>query len=1003
MKMMKGLITLVAGFALAGIMASPLYAFNLSIHNPPQPAVDAGNQITYVITVSLVSLTGTSEDNIVVTDSLPRDLGGNLQVSYVTSTCLTPDGDTCNGPVLSTSAPDLTWTMPGQWHISDTFNITVTVNVDSNLTPTSIDDTANATGTEDPSEGVDGPVSATSVTSVAGANLTVSNAGSCNPSGKEALGGVTVGSPSEICSPTTVEGGETVGYTFDVTNTGSLDATGVVIQDVLPSALTLAATNANANSLCTAAGVPFPCCTGASAGTCNAPMVCKGPSECSSSAQCVALGGPQTCSGSKCVCTVNGSDATDCGLGGICFNGRCIACPYLPAQAGSFDTPLATPYVPATWLVPEIPVGQAVTVNYQATLASSTSTSVPLFNVATVSDAAGHIAEGTSNLTGAPGTPCLTATETALVTPSDSPALCAGATENTANSLCTGPSAPSACCSGPAAGTCGRLYPVPDDTITYTITVQNAANCPSTGAIEILAPLPNNTTYSTVTACTPGAGSCYFDGKDTVSYILPSLAQGSSATPVTFTVTVNPNTANGTAIQCIPGTSPCAPANATVNTTTAGGTAASIPVETVQLPILNVSKQVSPTVVDHGDSLVYSILVSNPGQNCAKLVQLIDALPAANLVAGSEVISGACATAGPAIVNSAGKMTLSSPFDLGSSTPCLITYTMVVPATAAVGTGITNTVTASGAHSISPATSNPATATVETELMGSSLTKTLTGCSCNPAVINNPAVCAPAAGGVGGTCVNWQNVPAPSTLTYTLQVTASPLGATNVQLTDNLPPINQATFVNTDCLTYVPPTPTTYLDCVIGTLPPNQRASFDIELAVSGANTSGTSIKNSATATDDASDTFNQALTVTDAVVVAVAAQASPAPAVQLGGSSEAKVAPHNRRLVAVTATVSNTGTADAHGVVVTGQVLGMRIYGRVQAAGLKPTACRTKASAGTFSCEVGALAKNSGIQTLTLPVLIPLKGTKQITTQLQATSTDNVPISPVTLTTTVQ
>lgn len=1102
MKTLKGLVTLVAGFALAGIMASPSYAApNLVITNPNQPAVDAGNQITYTITASLplLPVAPNSEDNIEVFDTLPRDASGNLQVSYVRSTCVTPDGNTCLGPVQTLNlnstctaagvpllcctgagagtcpgndstctgpgvplacctgagvgtCPDLTWTMPGKWHAGDTFSITVTVNVVSNLAPTiGISDVANAAGTTDPAGGTDIAATATSLTNVAAANLTISNAGACNPSGKEALGGVTAGPLVEICSPTTVSGGETIGYTFDVKNTGSLDATGVVIQDVLPSGLTFAATNTNANSLCTAAGAPYTCCTGSAAGTCNAPEVCWGPSSCvvgvPGNAHCAAIGGPPTCvAPGVCACAAN----ADCGTGGVCFNGRCIACPSQSVQAGSFDTALAPPYVPMTWLVPEIPAGQAVTVNYQATLASATSTSVPLFNVATASDAAGHLAVGTSNLAGAPATPCLTATETAQVFPVDcmnsfctglgAPSACCiaagiGTCGGPPNSFCTALHVPSACCTGAGAGTCGgptnpictaagvplacctgsgtgtcgaaRTSPVPDDTIVYGISASNGAGCPSPGMIEIQAPLPNNTTYSAApnSICTaalvplgcctgPGAGTCtgcgpdpcYFDAQhNTVTYLPAALPAAEY-----FEVTVNPNTADGAVIQCMPGTF-CTPANASVSTTTDGSTVAPIPPETVHLPILNVFKQVSPSVVDDGDSLAYSILVTNSGQNCAKGVQLTDALPAANLVAGTVVLSGACSAATPGVAVP-GKITF-GPFDLGvSGNQCVATYKMVVPGTAAVGTVLTNTAKASGNHSVIPVTSNTATATVETDLVGPSLTKTLTGCSCNPAVINNPAVCAPAAGGAGGTCANWASVPAPSTLTYTLQVTASPTGATNVQLTDNLPPTTVATFVDTDCPSLVPaPTPATYVDCWFGTMAPGTRASYNVELAVNGANSPGTPIINSATATDDASDSFNQALTVRDAVAVAVAAQASPAPALQLSVSpdpSQAKIG----RWLSLEATVSNTGTAVAPGVVVTGQLGGgMRMSTVVK--GLPRKACKVKALTGTFTCSVGDLTAGDN-KTLTLAVIVlPTRSNAaKVNTTIESTLTAKSP-----------
>ncbi|MCI0437240.1 MAG: Ig-like domain-containing protein [Gemmatimonadetes bacterium] len=283
---------------------------------------------------------------------------------------------------------------------------------------------------------------------------------------------------------------------------------------------------------------------------------------------------------------------------------------------------------------------------------------------------------------------------------------------------------------GPAAVNAG-------DTIAWTLTLFNAG--PSTASGVVLRDtLPANATFVSATGGATLAGNVL---------TWPTFANINAGNSDAFTVrAVAPS--SGTVINVAAATSNTADANPADNrasiTTSIGGADVSV-------------TKTSPTqVVTAGDTITFTITVTNLGAGTAAGVVVTDSLPS-----NATFVS---ATGGP--VQSGTLLTWPTIPSLGNGAATSYTVRVVAPASGSV----TNVARVATASTDPNAANNRAAPTVGVnQLANLSITKTA-----------SPA-----------------NPNAGDTLTYTIQVSnAGPSDATSVVVTDTLPPSSSATFVS---------------------------------------------------------------------------------------------------------------------------------------------------------------------------------------------------------------
>ena len=164
--------------------------------------------------------------------------------------------------------------------------------------------------------------------------------------------------------------------------------------------------------------------------------------------------------------------------------------------------------------------------------------------------------------------------------------------------------------SDPASGTAAAPAPVaPGQTITYTITVTNSGQADATG-VSVSDAIPTGTTYVDGSASNGGTlsgGSLSWSG----------LTVGTQ-TPLalTFQVTVDAGDANGTLIE---------------NTAKVNGSSTNTTHHEVKFPVLSIAKTADPpsgSIVQRGDTIDYTITVTNTGLAAATAQTVTDTLPA---------------------------------------------------------------------------------------------------------------------------------------------------------------------------------------------------------------------------------------------------------------------------------------------------------------------------------------------------------------------------------------
>jgi uncharacterized repeat protein (TIGR01451 family) len=453
-------------------------------------------------------------------------------------------------------------------------------------------------------------------------------------------------------------------------------------------------------------------------------------------------------------------------------------------------------------------------------------------------------------------------TNTATVTPAAGTAKSAADTDNLANLFVT----KSDNAGGPSNGNV-----VPGQSLTYTIVVSNTGLGNATG-VAVADSMPINLTGATWTATQTGGASGYSPtGSGNISDIV-SLPAGSTIT-YTVTGTVS-STATGTLLN-------------TVNVTPANGAALAAN-DADNLVDLSVTKSdnvggssVTPTVgnVIPGQTVVYTIVVSNTGNGNLTGATISDPIPAAftsdSWTAAPAGGANGFATTGVGSISQTGVN-----LPAGSS----ITYTVIAIASPTATGAIVNTAT------VTPPVGTAASATDTDNLADLSITK-----------VDN----------AGGSSItpSTGNVLPGQTLTYTVVVSnTGTAGVTGTAVTDPIPAdftSDSYTATQTGGASGYTPSGTGSITDIVA-LPAGSSITYVITGTVSSAAT-GT-LTNTATVTP----TAGTVKTATDADNLA---DLSVTKSDNAGGPSNGVVIPGQS--LTYTIVVSNTGTGNATGVTV--------------------------------------------------------------------------------------
>jgi uncharacterized repeat protein (TIGR01451 family) len=325
---------------------------------------------------------------------------------------------------------------------------------------------------------------------------------------------------------------------------------------------------------------------------------------------------------------------------------------------------------------------------------------------------------------------------------------------------------------------------------TYTLTATNSGTAATSGTVSVVDTLPSGLTATAITGtswiCTLATLTCTRSD---------ALAAGSSYSAITLTVNVAANAASSITNS--------AAVSGGGETNTANNTATD-PTTVNGVSDLTITKTHTGSFIQGQTGATYTLTATNSGTAATSgTVTVVDTLPTGLTATAASGISWACSLNTP----SAGKVqcTRSDVLAVGSSYPA-INLTVNVSASVPVGTNsITNSASVSGGAETNTANNGATDPTTVTALADLRLSKTAT----------------PASPSVGGT------------FSYTITVTNDgPSTATNVQVTDRLPPLTDVS-VNSASITtsqggtvYNAATPN--IVWTVGTLAPNTSATLTI-------------------------------------------------------------------------------------------------------------------------------------------------------------------------------
>ena len=440
------------------------------------------------------------------------------------------------------------------------------------------------------------------------------------------------------------------------------------------------------------------------------------------------------------------------------------------------------------------------------------------------------------------------------------------------------------------------------DTVTYTVTVTN--NGPdSANNVTVTDTLPTGLTFVSTTGCNE-------DPNGVATCTLGTIASGASAA-YTVEVTVDAGTGGSTLTNNVSVTADESDPDTTNNTVDETTTISSLSAD------LSITKSDDIDPASEGDTVTYTITVSNAGPDDANNVFVTDTVPT-----GLTFVSTNGCTEDTTGVPTCTLGTITA----GSSASYTVTVTVDAGTS---GSTLTNNVSVTADEEDPDTGNNTVDETTTITSADLSITK-----SDNIDPVNE---------GV--------------TVTYTITVTNNgPDDANNVVVTDTLP--TGLTFVSTNgCTEDTTGVPT----CTLGTITAGNSASYTVEVTVD-AGTAGTTLTNNVSVTADESDpdTSNNAVDETTSVGSA-----------DLAITKVDDVDPVNRGdTVTYTIVVTNNGPDDATDVTVVDTF-----------SGAVPTVVSVTPDQGTcttgiaFTCDLGTMT-NGATVTITVVVTADTGGT---------------------------
>lgn len=486
-------------------------------------------------------------------------------------------------------------------------------------------------------------------------------------------------------------------------------------------------------------------------------------------------------------------------------------------------------------------------------------------------------------------------------------------------------------------------------TLVYTIGVQNAGPSAANNVV-IVDTLPTGVTFVSATGGTVTAPTG--SSRDVSIALANPLASGGSAT-VTITVTVDQNApATFTNTAVVRSTESVAG----LDTNTANNTV-SIPTATQATIDLQITKNSSAATITPGNTVTYTLLVTNNGPTTADLVNVTDNLPD-----GIRVTS-ATSTQGTVTIPPTAQDTIAANND--NLTVALGTLANQGTATITIVATVLPESRGNLLNQSSVATAN--TTLTESNTQNNAASNTLTLTPSIDLVVTK-------ADSVSGTVV------AGNQMTYTITVSnTGPSTATNVSLTDTLP--TGVTFVSGTSSTGAAITSAGLASGLsLGSLAPNGTATVTLLVGVDGATRGNLSNTARATAAETETNTTNNAATV----------QTTINPSIDLAitkTDSQDTIVSGNQ--LTYTIQVTNNGPSTATNVVVSDTLP----TGLTFVSGASTNGGTVTNNNGVITASIPTLARNATATiTLVTSVARSVSGTITNTSTVTATETDSVP-----------
>jgi uncharacterized repeat protein (TIGR01451 family) len=740
---------------------------------------------------------------------------------------------------------------------------------------------------------------------------------------------------SITAAPTTVLAGQNLTYTINVTNNGPSSAVGASITDMLPATLAFVSASASTGQMGSfnASGlVTIPIGTLASGASATATLVVT-------PAVLVATTIPDTASATSS--TADPNSANNTASTSVTANPAADVAVTITASAASVTAGQDLTYtINVTNNGPAAATNVMLTNSFPASAVFvSSSTSLPGGSAPTPGAGAtvslGSLAAGATDavtIVVAPGAAAVTAGVTDSVSVTSQPADPISTNNSASVTTAVTPNADVAVSiSAPSSVTVGG-------NLEYTINVTNNGPNTATGVVlsDTLPPLPADGTFV-------GFGGSVTNPVLTGNTVTANIGTLTSGSIASLTITISPNAAALPAVSDTATVSNQVPdPNQTNNSAVATTTVTSIADVGVSVGAIG--------TVNAGDTLSYSISVTNHGPDAASGVVLTDVLPA-----GVTFQSGT-STLGSAVTNSGGTVTSNiGSLNVGATDSLVI---VVVPGVGAVP-AITNKFTVS-TQSTDPSTSNNSASVTTNVTPVSDISVTLTPSASSVVVGQSLSYLA--------TVTNNGPSPAPNvTLADALPAGLSFIGAT---ASNQMPVTNSGNNVTAVLSTASNPlAPSTSVQVLINVTPvqlavPSVSNTVNVTANVTDSNT----LNNSATATT--SITPIDVLSTGGAAAIPATAAGQPLSNVVVASFSD-----KNPSATAASFTASinwGDGTPATVGMVVPNSSGGVNVLG-------SHTYATTPGSSGAFTITTTLTAASGA--------------------SLQATTRANVSVTPISLT----